>query len=417
MSKKRVVVTGMGLVSCFGNDVDLFYESLLQGKSGVRTITHFPCEEFPTRFGAWVPDFDTSEYIDKKLARRIDPFIRFATVAGKKALVDAGLVGEAFGKLDKRRCGILIGSGMGGTGTFYEGSHTLITKGFKRLSPFFIPFIITNMGSALLAIDLGFMGPNYSISTACATGNYSIFSAANHIHQGHADLMICGGSEAAVCPIALAGFVANGALSERNDEPERASRPWDKKRDGFVMGEGAGILVLESLEHAQARGATILAEYAGGSISCDAFHMTAPRDDGLGVSVCMEGALQDAGITPECIDYINAHATSTPLGDMAEVKAVIDFFGAHAKRIKMNASKSLIGHCLGAAGGIEAIICIKALLTGKLHPTLNLEEPESSLEGIDVVKDQAQEHPINYALSNSFGFGGHNSSVIFKKFK
>jgi 3-oxoacyl-[acyl-carrier-protein] synthase II len=338
-------------------------------------------------------------------------------VAGKKALVDAGLKGESFEKLDKRRCGILIGSGMGGTGTFYEGSHTLITKGFRRLSPFFIPFIITNMGGALLAIDLGFMGPNYSISTACATGNYSIFSAANHIRQGHADLMICGGSEAAVCPIALAGFVANGALSEKNDNPAGASRPWDKKRDGFVMGEGAGVLILESLEHAEARGAHIIAEYGGGSVTCDAFHMTAPRDDGLGVSYCMEDALRDAELTPQDIDYINAHATSTPLGDMAEVEAILKVFGPHAKKLKMNATKSMIGHCLGAAGGIEAVVCIKALLTGKVHPTLNLEDPEEALAGVNVVKGQAEEHKVNVTLSNSFGFGGHNSSIIFKKFQ
>lgn len=264
MKKKRIVVTGMGLVSCFGNDVDVFYESLLAGKSGVHPITHFPCEEFPTRFAAGVPEFDASEYIDRKQARRIDPFIRFATVAGKKALEMGGLKGEALEGIDKTRAGIIIGSGMGGLSTFYEGTVVLTTKGYKRLTPFFIPFIITNMGGALLAIDLGFMGPNYSISTACATANFSIVAAANHIRQGHADLMLCGGAEAAVHPIGLAGFIANKALSERNEAPERASRPWDRGRDGFVMGEGAGVLLLESLEHAQARGAPILAEYLGG---------------------------------------------------------------------------------------------------------------------------------------------------------
>lgn len=264
MDKRRVVVTGMGVVSCFGNDVEVFYDNLLAGMSGVRPITHFPCEDYPTRFAAWIPEFDTGDYIDRKQARRIDPFIRFATVAGKKALEMGNLTKEGLEKLDRSRCGIVIGSGMGGLSTFYEGTIVLNTKGLRRLTPFFIPYIITNMAGALLAIDLGFMGPNYSISTACATGNYGIVSAANHIRMGHADLMLCGGAEAAVYPIGLAGFVANKALSEKNEAPEKASRPWDQGRDGFVMGEGAGVLLLESLEHARARGAPIFAEYQGG---------------------------------------------------------------------------------------------------------------------------------------------------------
>lgn len=417
MKKKRIVVTGMGIVSCFGNDVDLFYNALLEGKSGVKTINHFPCDDYATRFAGWVPDFDIGHYIDKKQARRIDPFIKFATVAGKKALEHAKLEGDAFQKLDKTMCGVLIGSGMGGISTFHEGVQTLIQKGHRRMTPFFIPFIITNMGGALLAIDLGFMGPNYSISTACATSNYSIFSAANHIRQGHADLMICGGSEAAVSPIALAGFVANGALSERNEAPEKASRPWDKGRDGFVMGEGAGVLVLESLEHALARGAPIYAEYLGGSISCDAFHMTAPREDGLGVYLSIERALQDSGLSIEEVNYINAHATSTPLGDMAEVQAIHKVFGPHAKNLMMNATKSMIGHCLGAAGGIEAIVAVKALETGKIHPTINLENPEDGLGEIDVVAGKMKSSPIEVAISNSFGFGGHNSTIVFGRYR
>lgn len=413
MSKKRIVVTGMGIVSCFGNDVDAFYNALLAGTSGVKTITHFPCEDYPTRFAAAVPEFDTSEYIDRKQARRIDPFIRFATVAGKKALQMAGLTPQELEKLNKARCGIVIGSGMGGLNTFYEGTEMLVTKGHRRITPFFIPFIITNMGGALLAIDLGFMGPNYSISTACATANYSIVSAANHIRLGHADLMICGGSEAAVTPVGLAGFVANKALSEYNEAPEKASRPWDQKRDGFVMGEGAGVLVLESLEHALARGAPIFAEYLGGAVSCDAYHMTAPREDGSGVALCIREALHDAGISKEQINYINAHATSTPLGDMAEVQGIHSVFREHAKNIKVNATKSMTGHCLGAAGGVEAIASIKAIQTGKVHPTINLENPESGLGALDPVANHAQELKITGALSNSFGFGGHNSSVIF----
>ncbi len=416
MSKKRIVVTGMGLVSCFGNDVNAFYESLLAGKSGVKPITHFPCEDFATRFAGSVPDFDAGDYIDRKQARRIDPFIRYAIYSGKRALEHAGLPKDQQNQLNKARCGILIGSGMGGMSTFYEGTSTLVTKGHKRLTPFFVPFIITNMGGALLAIDLGFIGPNYSISTACATANYCIVSAANHIRQGHADLMLCGGSEAAVYPIGLAGFVANRALSERNDAPERASRPWDRGRDGFVMGEGAGVIVLESLEHALARGAPILAEYLGGAMTCDAFHMTAPREDGLGVSICMEEALRDAGVSKEDVNYINAHATSTPLGDMAEVEAIHKVFGSHAKNLTMNGTKSMTGHCLGAAAAIESIVLVEAIRRGMVHPTINLEDPEPGLGDIDVPR-QAKRLDIKVGLSNSFGFGGHNSTVAFGPYR
>lgn len=417
MSKKRIVVTGMGLVSCFGNDVDVFYNSLLDGKSGVKLISHFPCDDYPTRFAAGIPDFDSSAYIDRKQDRRIDPFIRFATVAGKKALEMALISSEDLHRLDKSKCGVIIGSGMGGLKTFYEGTVALTEKGLRRLTPFFIPYIISNMAGALLAIDLGFMGPNYSISTACATANYSINAAANHIRLGHADLMLCGGSEAAVYPVGLAGFIANKALSERNDAPHKASRPWDKGRDGFVMGEGAGILLLESLEHALARGAPIICEYLGGAVSCDAFHMTAPREDGLGVSQCIENALEDAGKPKNSVNYINAHATSTPLGDMSEVEAIHKVFGPHVKNIKMNATKSMIGHCLGAAGGIEAIVTAMAIKTGKIHPTINLDNPEPGLGELDPVAHKMQEHEVEVALSNAFGFGGHNSTVVFAPFK
>lgn len=409
--KKRIVVTGMGIVSCFGNDVDHFYDQLLAGKSGVQTISHFPCEEFPTRFAASVPDFDSSDYVERKQARRIDKYILYTLVAGKKAVEYAQLPVDS---LDKSRCGVLIGSGMGGMNTFYEGTVTLLEKGFKRVSPFFVPYIITNMGGALLGIDLGFMGPNYSISTACATANYSIASAANHIRLGHADVMICGGVEAAVSPIGLAGFVANRALSERNDAPEKASRPWDQQRDGFVMGEGAGVLVLESLEHAQARGATIYAEYLGGAVTCDAYHMTAPREDGKGVYECMKGALKDGGIDAKDVNYVNAHATSTPLGDMAEVEAIKAVLG---EDLAMNATKSMIGHCLGAAGGVEAIATVKAIQTGKLHPTINVENPEPGLGKIDIIPNVAKEYAIKVALSNSFGFGGHNCTIALAPYK
>lgn len=413
MGKKRIVVTGMGVVSCFGNDIDVFYDSLLSGKSGVRPITHFACDDYPTRFAASIPEFDASAYIDRKQDRRIDPFIRYATVAGKKAMEMAQVTPEVLASFDKTRCGVIIGSGMGGLRTFYEGTVALTEKGLRRLTPFFIPYIITNMGGALLAIDLGFMGPNYSISTACATANYSIAAAANHIRMGHADVMLCGGSEAAIYPVGLAGFVANKALSERNDAPEKASRPWDRGREGFVMGEGAGVLLLESLEHALARGAPILCEYLGGAVSCDAYHMTAPREDGQGVSQCIVDALSDAGVSKERVNYINAHATSTPLGDTAEIEAVHKVFGPLTKNIKMNATKSMIGHCLGAAGGIEAIATVMAIKTGVVHPTINLDDPEPALGDIDPVAHKPQEHKVDVALSNSFGFGGHNSSIIF----
>lgn len=416
MKKKRIVVTGMGLVSCFGTDIDAYYQQLLEGKSGIVPITEFPCEEYPTRFAGMIRNFDTGDYLDKKQARRVDPFIRYTVVAGKRALEMAKLLG-AEGGLKKERCGIVMGSGMGGMSTFAEGAYTIKEKGFKRLTPFFVPFIITNMGGALLAIDLGFMGPNYSISTACATSNNCIIAAAGHIFSGECDLMICGGAEAPISPVGLAGFVACKALSERNEAPTKASRPWDKNRDGFVMGEGGGALVLESLEHAEARGAQILAEYLGGAISCDAYHMTDPRPDGLGVSLCIEKALEQAGVPKEAVNYVNAHATSTLVGDVAEVNAIKKVFGPHVEHIKMNATKSMIGHCLGAASAIEAITTIQAIRTGMLHPTLNLDDPEPEVAGIDLCAGHAVKHSVNVAISNSFGFGGHNSTVVFAPFK
>lgn len=415
MKKKRIVVTGMGLVSCFGSDVEQFYAKLLAGDSGIGPITAFPCAEYPTRFAGAVHNFDVEGYMDKKQARRTDPFIRYAMVAGKKAL-ESGFLGTTsaeLSSLDLSRCGILIGSGMGGMSCFYEGVETLLTKGFKRLTPFFVPFIITNMGGALLAIDLGFMGPNYSISTACATSNYCIHAAAEQIRSGVADLMLCGGAEASINPIGLAGFVACNALSTRNDEPAKASRPWDQGRDGFVMGEGSGVLLLESLDHALARNAPIYAEYLGGAITCDAYHMTAPREDGLGVRSCMELALEDAGVSKESVNYINAHATSTLAGDMCEIQAILDLFGDHSRKIKINSTKSMIGHCLGAAGGIEAIATIQAIRTGKLHPTINLENPDPGLGDLDVIPNHAKSFQVDVALSNSFGFGGHNSTLAF----
>ncbi len=414
MKKKRIVITGMGVVSCFGSDVDQFYQNLLAGKSGISTITEFSCEEFPTRIAGCINDFDPGEYIDKKQARRVDKFIAYAIVAGKKALEHAQLSGTALDHLNKARCGILIGSGMGGMGVFADGVQTLIEKGHRRVTPFFVPYILTNMGGALLGIDLGFMGPNYSISTACATANYSFISAAEHIRRGEADLMVAGGVEAAIIRMGISGFSACRALSQRNDEPTKASRPWDINRDGFVMGEGSGVLVMESLEHALARGAPILAEYLGGGISCDAYHMTEPRADGEGVALCIQNALDDAGVTADEINYINAHATSTPLGDMAEINALKKIF-KNPSSIKMNATKSMIGHLLGAAGGVEAIATIKAITDHQIHPTINLENPEPDL-AFDV-PTKAEQWVVNKALSNSFGFGGHNASIVLAPYK
>lgn len=415
MKKKRVVITGMGVVSCFGMDVNHFFESLLQGKSGARLIDAFPCDDYPTRIAAQVADFETGDYIDKKQARRVDPFIRYTMVAGKKALEYAGFSLDDLSSLDKARCGVIIGSGMGGLNAFYDGVDTILTKGYKRLTPFFIPYIITNMGGGMLAIDLGFMGPNYSISTACATASNSIYAAAAHIQNGEADLMLCGGAEAPISPPGLAGFVACKALSTRNDDPTKASRPWDKNRDGFVMGEGSGVLVLESYEHAKKRGATILAEYIGGGLSCDAYHITDPNPEGI--MLCMANALKDAGISKEKVDYINAHGTSTSIGDLSEIRAVKSFFGAHSNNLKMNSTKSMTGHCLGAAGGIEAIATIMQIRSGKLHPTINIEEIEEEVAPIDIIPNKAKTYPISIGMSNSLGFGGHNVSLLFSAFQ
>lgn len=413
MTKKRIVVTGMGIVSCFGTDVDHFYEQLLAGKSGIGPIDRFPCLDWPTHIAGEIKDFEPGEYMEKKQARRVDPFILYTMVAGKKALESGQLVGDSLERLDKTRCGVIIGSGMGGMTNFSEGVETILNKGYRRLTPFFIPYIITNMGGALLAIDIGFRGPNFSISTACATSNFSIHAAAEQIQLGKADVMLCGGAEAPITPVGLAGFVAIKALSTRNSEPTRASRPWDQERDGFVMGEGAGVLLLESLEHALARGAPIYAEYLGGAVNCDAHHMTDPREDGLGVASCIEEALATSGISKESINYINAHATATLTGDLCEINAIEKVFGSMTKNIKINSTKSMIGHCLGAAGGLEAVATIQAIRTGKVHPTINLDHPEPALKDLDPVANVAKNHKITAALSNSFGFGGHNSTLVF----
>lgn len=414
MSKKRIVVTGMSVVSCFGNDVETFYDQLLSGKSGIVPITGFSTEEFSTKFAGEIQDFDNEEYLDKKQARRVDPCIAYAIVAGKKALEMAKLGDEQRENLQPERCGVLVGSGMGGMSVFVDGVETYNEKGPRRVSPFFIPYILTNMSGGLLAKEVGFMGPNYSISTACATGNNAIISAADHIRKGDADLMICGGVEAPIIPMGLAGFCACKALSSRNEEPQKASRSWDKNRDGFVMGEGAGVLVLESLEHALERGAPILAEYLGGGVSCDAYHMTEPRPDGSGVRVCIEHAFNDAGISESDVDYVSAHATSTPAGDMAEINAMKQVF-KNPEKVVVNGTKSMIGHGLGAAAGIEAVVCVQAIRRDEVHPNINLDDPEDDLEF--QIPTEPKKMDVKVAMSNSFGFGGHNATILLGKYQ
>ncbi|XVE85327.1 hypothetical protein DITRI_Ditri17bG0082800 [Diplodiscus trichospermus] len=413
--QKRVVITGMGLVSVFGNDVDVYYDKLLSGENGVRPIDRFDASKFPIRFAGQIRGFTSEGYIDGKNDRRLDDCLRYGIVAGKKALEDADLGGDKLSKVDKARSGVLIGSGLGGVTVYSDSIQNLIEKGYRKITPFFIPYAVTNMASALLAIELGFMGPNYSISTACATSNYCFYAAANHIRQGEADLMIAGGTEAPIIPAGIAAFVACRALSQRSDDPQTASRPWDKDRDGFVMGEGAGVLVMESLEHATNRGAPIIAEYLGGAINCDAYRITDPRADGLVVSSCIEFCLEDAGVSPEEVNFINAHATSTIAGDLAEINAIKKVF-KNRSDIKINATKSMIGHSMGAAGGLEAIATVKAITTGWLHPTINQFNPEPLVD-FDTVANKKKKHEVNVAISNSFGFGGHNSVVAFSAFK
>ncbi|KAJ8621811.1 hypothetical protein MRB53_030340 [Persea americana] len=394
--KKRIVITGMGLVSVFGNDIDTFYSKLLEGESGIGPIDKFDASSFSVRFAGQIHNFSSKGYIDGKNDRRLDDCWRYCLVAGRRALEDANLGPEVLEKMDRSRIGVLIGTGMGGLSAFSNGVESLIQKGYKKITPFFIPYSITNMGSALLAIDTGVMGPNYSISTACATANYCFHAAANHIRRGEAEIMVTGGTEAAVSATGVGGFIACRALSQRNDEPQTASRPWDKNRDGFVMGEGAGVLVMESLEHARKRGANIIAEYLGGAVTCDAHHMTDPRSDGLGVSSCITKSLEDAGVSPEEVNYVNAHATSTLAGDLAEVNAIKKVF-KDTSEMKMNGTKSMIGHCLGAAGGLEAIATIKAINTGWLHPTINQFNIEPAVT-IDTVPNVQKKHDIHVGM-------------------
>lgn len=411
--KRRVVITGVGVVSPVGNDADTFWKSLLAGKSGVDTITAFDASEFSTRIAGEVKDFDPEQFMDKKEARRTDRYIQFALTAAKMAVEDAKL--EVTDEIAER-VGVYIGSGIGGLSTWEEQHQVLIEKGPRRISPFFIPMMISNMATGLVSIEYGAKGPSSTSVTACATGTNAIGDAFRHIQYGHADVMITGGAEATIRPMAMAGFCAMKAMSTRNDEPQKASRPFDTGRDGFVMGEGAGILILEELEHAKKRGATILAEVIGYGLSSDAHHMTAPAPGGEGAARCMRDALRDAEVAPEAVGYINAHGTSTDQGDIAETNAIKQIFGDHAYKLAVSSTKSMTGHLLGATGGIEAIATAFALRDQILPPTINLENPDPECD-LDYVPNVAREAQVDVALSNTFGFGGHNATIVLKRYE
>lgn len=410
--KHRVVVTGMGAVTALGYELDAFWNNLIQGKSGVSLVEAFDVSEYPTRIAASVKDFNPEDYVERKEARKMDRFVQFAVAAATNAIKDSGLqIGE---DADPDRVGVMIGSGIGGLGTWEDQHDVLVQKGPKRVSPFFIPMMIANMASGHVSILFGAKGPNSTAVTACATGTHSIGDSYKLIQRGDADVMICGGAEATIRPMGMAGFCSMRAMSTRNDEPEKASRPFDSERDGFVMGEGSGIMILESLEHAQKRGAKIYGEVIGYGLSADAHHMTEP--DPNGPERCMKMAIRDAGIDPAEVDYINAHGTSTPVGDRSETIAIKNAFGDHAYKLAVSSTKSMTGHLLGAAGGVEAVICALTLNNGKIPPTINLEHPDPECD-LDYVPNVAREADVKVAMSNSFGFGGHNATLILKKFE
>ena len=411
MTKRRVVVTGLGIVSPVGNNVADAWRNILDGKSGAAPITSFDVSDFSVRFAATVKDFDASPYISPKEAKKMDTFIHYGIAAGCQAIEDAGLeVTEA----NAERIGVAIGSGIGGLPGI-EKTHGIYAKsGPRRISPFFVPSCIINMISGNLSIKYGLKGPNIAIVTACTTGTHNIGDAGRMIAYGDADVMIAGGAEMATCPTGLGGFAAARALSTRNDDPEAASRPWDADRDGFVLGDGAGVVVLEEYEHAKARGAKIYAELAGYGMSGDAYHMTLPPAGGEGAMRCMQMALRDAGLAPDDVDYVNAHGTSTPAGDKAETDAVKNTFGDHAYKVAVNSTKSMTGHLLGAAGGVEAVFSILAIDDQVSPPTINLDTPDPECD-LDYVPNTAREMKIDVALSNSFGFGGTNGTLLFRR--
>ncbi|MCP5142353.1 MAG: beta-ketoacyl-ACP synthase II [Chromatiales bacterium] len=411
MTKRRVVVTGLGIVSPVGTGIDKAWANILAGKSGIKPITAYDASAFATQFAGLVDDFEVTDYMTSKDARKMDGFIHYGIAAGKMALADSGL---EVTEQNAERIGVAIGSGIGGIGTIERTRDQFTAGGPRKVSPFFVPASIINMISGHLSIMHGLQGPNIAIVTACTTGTHNIGDAARMIAYGDADVMIAGGAEMASSELGMAGFAAARALSTRNDDPQTASRPWDKDRDGFVLGDGAGVLVLEEYEHAKARGARIYAELAGFGLNGDAYHMTQPRDGGEGAMRCMQKSMKDAGVNADEVDYINAHGTSTPLGDLAETKAVKGALGAAASKVAVSSTKSMTGHLLGAAGGIEAVFSCLAIRDQVAPPTINIfnQDPECDL---DYVPNQAREMKLDVVISNSFGFGGTNGSLLFKR--
>ncbi|RMF72296.1 MAG: beta-ketoacyl-[acyl-carrier-protein] synthase II [Acidobacteria bacterium] len=418
-TSRRVLVTGVAAISPLGLDAETTWNALIEGRSGIGPITQFDATAFSSRIAGEVRGFDPEQWLEPKEVRKHDRFTHFAIAAARMAVEDAGLDLE---RIDRDRAGVIIGSGIGGLHMLEAQHRVLLERGPRRLSPFLIPGMIINMASGQVSIDLGLRGPNSSTVTACATGNHAIGDALRAIQHGDADLVIAGGTEGVVSPLAVGGFCAMKALSTRNDDPERASRPFDRDRDGFVLGEGCGLLVLESEEHARARGARVLCELAGFGMSGDAFHISAPPEDGNGMIRVMRAALTDAGMTPDDIDYVNAHGTSTPVGDVIEARAIRTVFGEHADRMFVSSTKSMTGHLLGAAGGFEAVVTVLALARGIVPPTANLDTLDERIEGGDIalaaerfVPGRAIEAPLGAALSNSFGFGGTNATLVFRR--
>ena len=409
-ASRRVVVTGLGVVTSIGHDVDTFWSSLIAGRCGVERVTLFDPSEFACQIGAEVRNWEAAQHMDPKEARRNDRYTHFGFVAAKQAVKDAGL---DFTREDGDRVGVMIGSGIGGMYTYESQLKVLAERGPRKVSPFTIPSLIGNMCSGLLAIEIGARGPNFGLVSACATGTHAIGEAAHTIRRGDADVMVAGGSEAAITPFAYASFCSMKAMSTRNDSPQTASRPFDRGRDGFIMGEGSGILVLESLEHARARGARIYCELAGYAATCDAFHITQPDPEGKGLSMAMKRALTSAQLAPGEVDYINAHGTSTPYNDKFETLAIKKVFGDHARKVAISSTKSMTGHLLGAAGGIESIISVKTIESGMIAPTINLHDPDPDCD-LDYVPNQARAIKVRSVLSNNLGFGGQNAAVVFR---
>jgi 3-oxoacyl-[acyl-carrier-protein] synthase II len=414
MELKRVVVTGLGALTPIGNNVDDYWDALVNGKSGSAPITYFDTEKFKTKFACELKNFNVLDFFDRKEARKLDRFAQYAIVASDEAIKDSGI---DLNVVNKHRVGVIWGAGIGGLETFQDEMINYSKgDGTPRFNPFFIPKMIADIAPGNISIRHGFMGPNYTTVSACASSANAMFDALNMIRLGYSDVIISGGSEAAVTIAGMGGFNAMHALSTRNESPTTASRPFDATRDGFVLGEGAGALVLEEYEHAKARGAKIYAEFVGGGLSSDAYHMTAPHPEGIGVVAVMENCLQNAGLKPEDVDAINTHGTSTPLGDVAELKAISKVFGEHAKDININSTKSMTGHLLGAAGAIEAISSILSMKHGIVPPTINHEHKDENIDPeLNLTLNKAQKREVNVVMSNTFGFGGHNACVLFKK--